>query len=94
MEAAARAGRLRVLVAQWTRIREVFRRRGSARPSWPQLLELDGAVGRKAATVASSMTEAASMRGQALPEKCRVRPRARRARRAAIPFVVKCSRVP
>ena len=47
MEAAARAGRLRVLVAQWTRIREVFlgrraERLDPARAREPR--ELDGAV--------------------------------------------------
>ena len=47
MEAAARAGRLRVLVAQGTRIREVFLGRRAERldPAWTrEPLELDGAV--------------------------------------------------
>ena len=65
VEAAARAGRLRVLVAQWTRIREVFsaaaERLDPARAREPASLTAPSR--RKAAAVSSSRT-AASMRGQ------------------------------
>ena len=67
MEAAARAGRLRVLVAQWTRIREVFsaaapERLDPARAREPR--ELDGAVSSEGCGGGVIHDGAASMRGQ------------------------------